>query len=242
MLRGEDMVEARKYVADHEDFALDPYEREDTDEPISIMSEGVLDQFAEAHPGLEIIQKRRITQEAVEHFGLMWDLREARLIFPIRNESGRLVGVRGRASEQTRSKIKYREYSELSSGGSLKANGIWFGMQFRPEDGQKLILVEGELDAVKLWQAIRRPVWAAMGSSIHRAQIARVQALSKPVLLFFDADDAGREASSKLARKLKNVLGAGVFEVTKYGASKDPAELVDAGSLRQALKSIKQVT
>ena len=116
-------------------------------------------------------------------------------------------------------------------------------MQFKPENPKhKIILVEGEMDAVKLSQALamRPGVWAAMGSSISDEQIKTIQSLKNPILLFFDNDEAGMDAKNKMLKRLSKVK-AGVFVVENYYNLKDPDEIVDKGFLPQVLKSMQRV-
>ena len=241
-MRNRDYPEARAHVAKYESFALDPYESGEAEEPLSVLSEGILDKFAEAHSELSLVRKRRITNEAINRFGLMWDYSELRLIFPVRDEDGNLVGIRGRLSSFGRSKAKYREYRDLSPNQtSLKAHGIWYGMHFWPKKGKKLILVEGELDVIKLWEKIRRDgIWSMLGGGLHRAQIQRIKAANHPVVLFFDNDEAGHELTDKMVRKLKNHVPVSI--VTKYGGCNDAAEIVEKNRWRRALESIQRAT
>lgn len=243
MLKGKDNVEAREFVMEHEDLSLEPFENLDPGpEPLSILAPGMISRFEPATEALEICKKRGITQQTIDTLELRWDTREKRLVFPIWNEKGYLVGFRGRAVGDE--KLRYREYSELQAKRqSLKAHGIWYGMDRVPEERyQKVILVEGEMDAVSLLQALaqRKGVWAAMGAALSAAQIKTIQALKNPVLIFFDDDEAGHIAKQSLLKKLSKVK-TGVFEITDYRGRKDPDEIVKAGQLRKALESIKQV-
>jgi DNA primase len=242
MLRGKDDLEAREFVMQHESLALEPFENLDKgDEPLSTLSAELVKKFCPAHLGLDIVKQRGITQETIDRFHLRYDSKEGRLVFPVYTSKGALVGFRGRTTAP--SNLKYREYSELlPKKQSLKGNGIWFGMQFVPSPTQKIILVEGEMDAVKLSQALgqRAGVWAAMGASISNEQIKTILAVKNPVLLFFDNDEAGIAAKNKLISKLSK-LKPGIFVVTTYLNHKDPDEIATAGRLKQVLQSIEQV-
>jgi hypothetical protein len=241
MLRGQDNLTAREFVMNHEDLSVDPYEDLKDGEPLTVLSKTLLKKFCPAHTALTIIKKRGISQEMIDLFHLRYDPKEARLIFPIYSGKGDLVGFRGRAAGDD--KIKYREYSELCpKKQSMKGHGIWFGMQHVPPVNQKVIIVEGELDAIKLTQALggRFGVWASMGASISEEQIKVLQALKNPILLFLDNDEAGRVARDKILLKLKKVK-TGIFEITDYSGCKDPDEIVTKGALNKAFKSMEMV-
>jgi len=242
MLKGKDDLEAREFVAKYEDLTIEPFENlEKGSEPLSTLPDEMIKRYCPAHMGLEIVQKRHLTQETIERWRLRYDSVEGRLMFPVYNAKGNLVGFRGRA---TGTGVKYREYSEIQpKKQSLKGHGIWFGMNFKVENPkQKIILVEGEIDAVKLSQALaNRPgIWAAMGSSISDEQIKTIQALKNPIVLFFDNDEAGVDAKNKMLKRLSKVK-AGVFVVENYYNMKDPDEIADKGFLSQALKSMQRV-
>lgn len=243
MLHGKDNLEAREFVSAHEDLSIEPFEDlSKGPEPLATLSPSLLKKFCPVHEGLGIIIDRKITMRTAVQWGLLYDPAEGRLIFPVYNGKGNLVGFRGRSQER-KAKMKTREYSELSpKRQSLKGYGIWYGMHLKPEPKQKVILVEGEMDAVKLSQALaNRPgVWAAMGSSLSDEQIKTIQAIKNPVLLFFDNDEAGIDARRKMLAKLRNVK-AGVFIVDNYVNCNDPDEIADKGLLAQSLKSIIQV-
>ena len=241
MLKRKDNVEAREFVAEHEKLELEPFEDlGKTHEPLSVLSPLVLKRFVMAHSGLEFARDREITEAAISRFQLHYDPANARLVFPIFDGKGQLVGIRGRATDD--SYLKYKEYSDLyPNKTSPKAHGIWWGMQFPPEKGKRLILVEGEIDAISLWRKLKRPgIWAAMGVALSKDQIRQIQGSKNPVILFFDNDEAGQLATEKLRRKLVKVI-QGVYRVTDYCGCKDPDEIVRGGHLAQALKSIEQI-
>lgn len=240
MLRGRDNVEAREFVMNHEHLGLDAYENLEPVEPLSPLAPQILKRFPPAHMGLEFVQRRGITQEAIDHFQLRYDPANARLIIPIFDSYGRLVGIRGRATDDA--KLRYKEYSELyPTKTSPKAHGIWFGMHFDTEPRKKIILVEGEIDAIRLWQVLKRGgIWASMGASLSKAQVKKVQGARHPVLMFFDGDEAGKLTTEKMQKKLVKVI-EGVFKVTDYCGCKDPDELIQRRLLKRALGSIELV-
>lgn len=243
LLRGKDDLPAREYIMKHEDMGLEPYEDLKKDpEPIVELAEGVLQKFSPAFPTLSIVVKRGITGDTISRYNLRWDTKEQRLIFPVFTATGKLVGFRGRAAAAD-AKLKYREYSELCpKKQSLKGHGIWYGMHRQIDEKQKIILVEGEMDAVKLSQALkgRGGIWASMGASISEEQIRVLQALKNPLLLFFDNDEAGVTARNKILAKIKKVK-TGVYIVSDYAGCKDPDEIVAKGLLKRVLKSVEMV-
>lgn len=238
-LSGKDNLKARRWVMQNEDHSLDDYEPEAEAEPLVTIPEAVYKQFSPITKEIGYVKTRGITKEAIKHWGLRLDEYRRRLIFPVRDSEGRLVAVRGRTVCDDLPKM--REYPEIAKQ-SPKAHGIWFGQQFTPPKGKKIILVEGEIDAISLWRVLKRPgIWASMGASVSRNQIKTLQALHQySFLLFFDNDEAGEKAKQKVKKALLET--SPVFAVTNYVGGHDPDEIVKAGKLREALESIQRLT
>jgi DNA primase len=242
MMSGADNPEARAFVMTHENLSLPDYEDvEKHDEPLQVISDSVLKRFEKVPPTLKMLAERNLKMETVKRWGLRYDRGGYRLIFPVRDPQGMLVGVRGRLTipPMTPKTPKYLTYKGFSTTDP-KAYGIWYGMHHRLAKGKKLILVEGELDAILLAQALaqRDGVWAAMGAAVSSEQIRAIQASGHPILLFFDDDEAGYAATAKIINRCKQVV-PGLFRVKDYQGCKDPAELVEKGLLGEALKSIE---
>jgi len=244
MYRGEDNVKARRFVSQNEDLSIGNYEDEyKPEEPITLMPEGIKERFEPiTNQLIRMVHKRKLTPEIIKRWEIMWDQKERRVIFPVRNDEGFLVGFRGRATYDE-AYIKYRAYTELSNNRcDPKAHGVWFGQQFQPAEDGKIILVEGEMDAIALSRELTRHVaWASMGSAISTMQMQTIQAQKHPVVLFFDDDEAGWIARDKVIEKVKGVLPAALLQVNDYSLCNDPAELVENQRLRVALRSIAPV-
>lgn len=239
MLEGKDNMEAREFVMTHEELAPRSYEELKDDVPLSTLSPLVLKKFVRAHPGLSFCKERGITQADINEWELYWDSYQGRLIIPVFNKKRRLVGIRGRTMGD--GKPKYKEYSELyPTKTSPKAHGVWFGENFMEvPDDHRLILVEGELDAIAIRRALsgvntrRYGILASMGASLAEKQVRAIQALKNPLLLFFDNDEAGMLAKMKILKKVKP-FNPNIKCVTDYAGCKDPAEMVERGVLRRA--------
>lgn len=85
-----------------------------------------------------------------------------------------------------------------------------------------LVVVEGPFDAMRVWQATRRPVVALLGATATAAQRARLAKVPR-VTLMLDADEAGRAATRELLRTLDTAR----VSVLQLPAGRDPADLSD---------------
>jgi len=80
-------------------------------------------------------------------------------------------------------------------------------------------------------------VWASFGEPT-TAQLSAIRKLNRKVVLFFDNDEAGKRIRQKAKKQLLNFLP--LYYVSDYCGCKDPAEIVEKGKIKKALKSIKK--
>jgi DNA primase len=195
------------------------------------------------------IKSRGILPDSVSQFDLMWDREENRLLFPIRDVEGRLVSIRGRylGDAEKEGVLRYREYSELSpSRRSAKKFGVWYGDHLSQEPNKALILMEGEIDLIRFKQILPRAnVKAAIGAGIAKEQIKSLLSnhlTSKGLVLFFDADMAGKKASEVV---VKAVMNAGamvpVYRVTEFHGCNDIDEIIIKGGKDLLIKSLQSL-
>lgn len=115
-----------------------------------------------------------------------------RLMFPIRDERGRVVGFGGRALGDALPK-----YLNSPQSPVFDKSGILFALDrardaIRRED--RAVIVEGYLDAITAHQFGYQNVVAALGVALTDRHIALIKRFSRRVALALDADAAGLEA------------------------------------------------
>ena len=168
----------------------------------------------------------------------MLDHEENRMVYPVRDTDGRIVGIRGRflGDAHGLDVPKYREYTELSpSGGSVKKFGIWFGEDYIPRQEKAAVLVEGEIDLILMRQQFpRMNLLCSMGASIPKSQLVALETFSA-IICFFDNDEAGRNATDRVIRHLDGKIP--VYKVCTYFGHKDPGDMYEAGKLVEAMQS-----
>jgi DNA primase len=125
-----------------------------------------------------------------------------RIIFPIKNFSGKVVGFAGRIMEKTSNKPKY-----INSIESIVYNKreILYGAfdakrSIRKEDS--CILVEGYTDVIGLHQFGLSHVVATSGTSLTDEQIKLIKRQTKNILFLFDGDKAGLGAAKRGVEKI----------------------------------------
>ncbi len=127
--------------------------------------------------------------------GSLYDRFRDRVIFPIHNISGRVVGFGGRTLRTDKSVAKYQNSpeSEIYS----KKNEL-YGLYFAKKAIQKedfAIMVEGYTDVISMYQAGVENVVASSGTSLTTEQIRLLNRFTKNITIIYDGDSAGIHAS-----------------------------------------------
>jgi len=116
-----------------------------------------------------------------------------RVIFPIRDITGRVLGFGGRVLDEELPKyINTPETPVYRKGDSL------FGMDIAApaiREAGHAVLVEGYLDVIALHQGDFRNVVGVLGTALTKEQARRIKRLSTDCVILFDSDDAGIKAA-----------------------------------------------
>src|SRR5947209_16601024 len=145
-----------------------------------------------------------------------------RLMIPIHSETGALVGFGGRSLDGTDPKYLNSPEGELFNKSRLLYN------LHRSKDAMRridrAILVEGYFDAIAIDHAGVPGVVASMGTSLTAGQASLLRRFCTRVVIAYDGDDAGRNATLRAAPVL---LSAGLtVSALDLQGEKDPDSLV----------------
>ncbi len=145
-----------------------------------------------------------------------------RLIFPINDSQGRVVGFGGRTLQADAKEAKYINSPQgLIYNKSLILYNLDRAKEFIKEAGF-LVLVEGYMDVVGSWQAGVKNVAATSGTALTRDQITLLKRYTNDIRLAFDADLAGQSAAD---RGIDLALQAELeVKIIKLPFGKDPDE------------------
>jgi len=145
-----------------------------------------------------------------------------RLIIPIHSDTGALVGFGGRSLDGSEPKYLNSPESELFNKSRLLYNLHRSKDAMRRYD--RAILVEGYFDAIAIDHAGVPGVVASMGTSLTTNQASLLRRFTRKVILAYDSDNAGRNATLRAAPIL---LAAGLHvEALDLQGEKDPDALV----------------
>jgi DNA primase len=149
-----------------------------------------------------------------------------RLVFPLADARGRVVGFQARKlSEDDPLRGKYVNSPE---GDLFKKGAILYGLHLARtaiSKQDRAAVVEGNTDVIALRQAGFEPVVASMGTALTERQLDELRRLTRKVYLCFDADAAGQDATLR-GMELAAAKGFDVRVVT-LPRGQDPADAPD---------------
>ena len=148
-----------------------------------------------------------------------------RVVIPIENLKGEVVGFTGRIfnGEDNTAKYLNTKETEIFKKSSLLFN--YHNAKNYIRDRKSVIVVEGNMDAIKMSAKGFKNVVALMGVALSKEQIDILKRLKVPVILMLDNDNAGEEATIKNGEFLIN---SGVdTKVVRLSGAKDPDEYLE---------------
>jgi DNA primase len=155
--------------------------------------------------------------------GSLYDRFRGRIMFPLADARGRVLGFGARAMSEGRGP----KYLNSSESRIYRKGRQLFGIDVaRPHATKsgRIVVVEGYTDVLAMHQAGIRETVAIMGTALTEEQVGELAKMAKRVILALDADRAGQEAMLRAARLAKDrdlELAA-----VAMPAGADPAELL----------------
>jgi DNA primase len=147
-------------------------------------------------------QQKGFTPEELRRAGLTNargnDYFPQRLMFPLADARGRIVGFQAR---RLRDDDPLRgKYVNSPEGELFHKSAVLYGLNLARSaiaKQEKAVVVEGNTDVIALRQTGFEPVVASMGTALTEQQLKELQRLTRRLYLCFDADTAGEDASMR---------------------------------------------
>ncbi|MBI2627505.1 DNA primase [Candidatus Nomurabacteria bacterium] len=191
----------------------------------------------------DYLKSKNFSDEEIELAGLakkpedktkaMYDRFRGRIMFPISDSSGRIIAFSGRILIDDGKSAKYLNSPETPI---FNKSSVLFGIDKAKDSIRKnnfSILVEGQMDLVLSHQVGFKNTVASSGTAMNDSIISKeniinnlglVCRLSKNIVLAYDADKAGVNASNRFA-KIALSLGMDV-KVASMREGVDPADII----------------
>ena len=151
-----------------------------------------------------------------------------RLMFPIQDERGRVIAFGGRILEDIQIKDPLRPQAKYinSSENIVYSKGRHlFGLYAaKKQKLDKILIVEGYMDAISLHQRGITNVVASLGTALTEAQGRLLRKNSEQIIIGYDSDGAGQAATMRGLEILQN-LGCDI-RILQIEGAKDPDEYI----------------
>lgn len=154
--------------------------------------------------------------------GSYFDRFRKRIMFPIINIRGNVVGFSGRRFGEDKNEAKY-----INTGDTpvYKKSQNLFALNIAKANcAKQLLLVEGNLDAISLHQAGFNNAVAPLGTAFTEEQAQLISRYTEEVVICFDSDEAGKIATKK-AMNLLSKTGVSI-KIMQLPDGKDPDEFL----------------
>jgi DNA primase len=148
-----------------------------------------------------LLQVGLVLERSGERTSGFYDRFRDRLMFPIRDSRGRVIGFGGRVIDQGEPKYMNSPETPLFHKGR-ELYGLYEARQARG-DFKRLVVVEGYMDVVRLHQAGITYAVATLGTATTQEHLNKIFRMTSEVVFCFDGDRAGRQAAW---RALENAL------------------------------------
>lgn len=152
----------------------------------------------------ELLDKRGFDLALMEKGGLLsrregsggyYDKFRHRIMFPIHDQKGRVIAFGGRAMGDVQPKYMNSPESILFN----KSRNLYHFHQARPHirKSRSVVLLEGYVDVIKVWEAGVNNGVASMGTAFTREHAALLRRNAEEAVICYDGDNAGQTAAFK---------------------------------------------
>ncbi len=189
-----------------------------------------------------LLQKKGYQIDTLLNLGLSgangtdyYDVFRGRITFPLCDDKGHIIGYSARIyrGEELAKYINTKETYIYKKGDFL------YNYHLAREEAKrlgKLIIVEGQMDAIRIYINGVKNVVALMGTALTNEQVNLIKALRCSVILALDGDSAGATATLKNGEIL---IKAGInVEVVRISLKKDPDEYILSYGIESYMKNV----
>ena len=165
----------------------------------------------------------------------LYDLFRNRITFPIHNPNGKPVGFSARIYED----LKEAKYKNTKETPIFKKGKILFNYHRAQNEARRvknLIVVEGQMDAIRIYASGVKNVVATMGTALTEDHVKLLKKLNVTIILCMDNDEAGEKATIQNGEALTNAQID--LKILRLSGAKDPDEYILKHSKEEFLDAV----
>lgn len=168
----------------------------------------------------------------------LFDVFRDRLMFPIKDRKGRVVGFGGRVMNPD-DQPKYLNTGETPVfQKSRELYGLFEALEFR-KDLKQIYVVEGYMDSIAMYEHSMTNSVATLGIATNRFHIQKLLQIVNEIVFCFDGDDAGRGAAwGALKNVLPSITDGTEIKFLFLPEGEDPASLLE----KKSVESFKELS
>jgi DNA primase len=155
--------------------------------------DNLLKALGESGPQRELLQKTGMLVE--NDAGRIYDRFRDRVVFPIRDQRGRIIAFGGRVLGDDKPKYLNSPETDIFHKGR-ELYGLYQARQANRKL-DRILVVEGYMDVIALAQHGINNAVATLGTATSKTHLERIFRLCPEVVFCFDGDEAGRKAASR---------------------------------------------
>ena len=192
----------------------------------------------------KVLSNKKYDVDKIANLGLVnkvgldiYDVFTNRIMIPIEDLKGQVVGFTGRIFNNETDTAKYMntKETEIFKKGHILFN--YHNARKSIRDAKEVVVVEGNMDAITLSAKGIKNVVALMGVALSTEQINVLKKLKVPVILMLDNDSAGMDATVKNGELLQSAqIDTRVVRLT---GAKDPDEYIRLKGVNALKDNIK---
>lgn len=172
--------------------------------------------------------------------GNIYDRFRGRVIFPIIDVRGNVIGFGGRIMDDQPRPDGFKPPKYLNSAQTPafdKGKNLFSLNLAKMSNERQMILAEGYMDVISVYQAGIKNIVATLGTALTDDQARLLNRYSDEILICYDSDDAGKKAALRAIDIISGI--GGKSRVIRLKGAKDPDEYIKANGVeafREALK------
>lgn len=191
----------------------------------------------------QILKSKQYSDNDIKKVGVVnfenniYDNFNNRIMFPLQDMNGKTIGFSGRIYDEsegakylnTRETVLFRKGEILFNYHRAKSSAYI---------NKSVIIVEGYMDAIRLYANGIKNVVACMGTSLTKEQINLLKKLKSKIILCLDNDEPGQKAIYEIGKILEN--NNFEVEVIKLSGAKDPDEYIISQGIEAFKNNLKK--